>query len=241
MNAPARVQGAPARFAADPHKRAMIAKVHIAKADLGLDEDTYRQIIFDHCGVMSAADASSADLAKVLDHFKAHGWKPLPAARKAGAVKARPADSPMARKARAMWISLHQLGVVRDPSEKALERFAAKQLKCERMAWADQGKAYKLIEALKAMAKRHGWNCQVDHVADALKPQVLKQRLCEAILAKLKAGLAVPQDWTLDIAAARMLGIVCAPGRSIDATRLDIIAKGLSAKLADLSPQEPEA
>ncbi|MFX8708345.1 regulatory protein GemA, partial [Acinetobacter baumannii] len=64
---------------------------------------------------------------------------------------------PMARKARALWISLHKLGVVHNPSEQALEAFAKRQLGCEKLVWARQSDAYRLIEALKSMAERAGW------------------------------------------------------------------------------------
>ena len=82
--------------------------------------------------------------------MKAIGFRPpLPRAGK------KAATHPMARKARALWISLHHLGVVQNPAEEALEAFARRQLKCERLSWANQRDAHKLIEALKAMAQRH--------------------------------------------------------------------------------------
>jgi len=135
--------------------RPILARVAIARKELGLDEETYRAILERLTGHRSAKDCTDGDLGRVLDEFKAKGWTPKPFQAKARA--ARPADHPAAKKARALWISLHQLGVVRDRSDAALESFARRQLKVEALQWADKQRIYKLIEALKAMAERAGW------------------------------------------------------------------------------------
>lgn len=141
--------------------RGALAKIHIAKKDLGLDDETYRAMLARLTGKTSSRDCSDAQLGLVLDEMKAKGWKPAfkVVARNPGAPTRRGAlaSSPMARKARAMWISLHQLGVVRDPSEAALESFGRRQLGVEKLQWADQSHGNRLIEALKAMAQRAGW------------------------------------------------------------------------------------
>lgn len=184
-----------ARF--DPsqqHRRTMIAKVQIARQQLQMDEDDYRQIVFDETGATSLKDCSEAQLARVLDRMKKLGFQSRP---KKGA-----ASHPMARKARALWISLHALGAVHNPAEPALEAFAKRQLGCDRLVWAKQSDAYRLIEALKAMAERHGWS-----QSGAPTPLQLQMRLCGAVLAKMKAAEAVPADWTIDNAALRLCGV----------------------------------
>lgn len=129
-----------------------------------------------------------AQLGLVLDEFKRLGWKPAPPrSPRSGAAPvptSRAADHPVARKARALWVSLHQLGVVHEPAERALEAFAARQLGVERLQWADQAQGHRLIEALKAMAGRAGWD-QAHVVQPAHGPhldpvRVLKQRLVRA-------------------------------------------------------------
>ncbi len=137
--------------------RPALAKVAIARKELGLDEETYRAILERLTGHRSAKDCTDAQLGRVLDELKAKGWTPRPfAGQKSKSV--RRADHPAAKKARALWISLHQLGAVRDGSEKALEAFARRQLQVEQLQWADAARVYKLIEALKAMAERAGWD-----------------------------------------------------------------------------------
>jgi phage gp16-like protein len=196
----------PARFAPDPLRRSLLAKVHVARKELGLDEDTYRGVLIQVTGQSSAGELDQQQLVAVLDHFKLRGFTAQP--RKAGA--ARPADHPSARKARALWISLYHLGAVRNGSEQALEAFAARQLKCERMQWMRQSDCYRLIEALKAMAERHGW-AQRGPNGEQLSVEQLQEGLCEAILAKLKAGGVAPKTMPLSEAAFAFGGVK--PGR----------------------------
>lgn len=183
-------------------RRSIYAKAQIAKKQLGLSEDLYRQIVFDQCGCDSLKDASDTDLAKLMDHLERRGFKPLP---KAGAPKS--ARHPVALKARALWISLHHLGVVKNPSEQALEAFAKRQLGCEKLVWARQSHGHKLIEALKNMAVRNGWRQTHVDSGRPLSVSVLQTHLCEVILAKLKRTETIPADWTLNDAAMRLGGM----------------------------------
>lgn len=218
-------------------RRALLAKVHIAKKQLGLADDDYRAIVFQHCGSMSAADATEAQLAALVQHFGQRGFKA--AARGVSGRRAPAVDTPSARKARALWISLHHLGVVRNPSEHGLEAFAKRQLGCEHWRWSDQSLAYRLIEALKAMAKRNGWN-----VGDrGATIQGDKSRLLKAILAKLvAAGLAHP-DWTIPAALFRLTGEeIREIDLSVDIEALTRAAQLLGAVLRERSPEfSPEA
>lgn len=156
-------------------RRAMIAKVHLARKELGIAEEDYRAILQQLTGRSSCSAMSDAQLDTVIEDMKRRGWKQgAPTAR-------RVADSPMAKKARALWLGLHQLGVVRNGSEQALEAFARRQLGCDRMQWADQGQAYRLIEALKAMAQRAGWDQDVSGHDPAEHALVLQRRLAKRL------------------------------------------------------------
>lgn len=232
MSLAATTTAAPARFAPSPRRRAMTAKIHVAKKQLQLDEDDYRQILLEESGRTSSADCTEAELERVLKRFEALGFKPLgKTGSGAGATGAfRPAQHPVARKARALWISLHHLGAVDSPTEKALEAFARRQLKCDRLVWADQRQGYKLIEALKAMAVRHGWP-QVDANGASLSTRALHEGLCTAILWKLKGADLVPADWTIDTAAFRLCGITTGAEGPMGAEAYQSLAKALGEKL----------
>lgn len=171
-------------FKSDNGRRALLAKVHLAKKDLRLDDETYRDILERETGRRSSAECSVQELEHLVAHFRAQGFVPKTVAggRKGSAVQRgpRPADHPVAKKARALWISLHQLGVVENPSEQALEAFAKRQLGVERMQWMDQGLAFKLIEALKDWAKREGWDQDLAGIEKKLHIRILKIRLAWA-------------------------------------------------------------
>jgi len=196
------------KFASDNGRRALLAKVHLAKKGLGLDDDTYRAVLERETGRRSSADCTVQELEHLVAHFRAQGFVPktIAGGRKDSAVqrRPRPADHPVAKKARAMWISLHQLGVVENASEQALEAFAKRQLGVERLQWMDQGFSSKLIDALKDWAKREGWDQDLRGVEKKLQVRTLKVRLAWAQASRLgeKFSAASLSDAALDAAIA---------------------------------------
>lgn len=140
----------------DTHRQAMTAKVHIAKKDLALTDDTYRQVLQRVTGKRSAADCNHRDLALVLEEFKRLGWKPKTGRKRAGP---RPqATGPQAGKARALWLALFHLGEIDDPSEAALAAFARRVTKTEALQWLDAEQLGKVIEGLKDRCARAGFS-----------------------------------------------------------------------------------
>lgn len=211
----------PAAQPASPARKRLIAIVHIAKKDLALSDDDYRAVLLDVAGRDSASNCSEGDLIKVVERFKARGWKP---AQPAGRTRPKPADHKTAAKARALWLSLHALGAIDDPGEPGLEAFARRQLGCTRLQWADQALAYRLIEALKAMAERHGWNQALDGVRPEARVIVLKRRLIEALMGKLWDCGACPTDWDVSRAAHAFSGMEIEL-LFATASELDIVAR----------------
>jgi len=213
----------------------MLAAVHVAKKEMALCQDDYRAILLEVTGNRSAGDCNEAQLALVLDRFRARGWK---SAQPKGRAAPRRADHAPARKARALWISLHALNAIEDPSERALEAFAKRQLKCTALQWADQGQTFKLIEALKDIAERHGWEQSLRGVKTDAHVIVLKRRLVEAILAKLVAIDAVPATWSVARAAFAFGGEEVSL-LTASSSQLDIVARELGDVLRDLKGGSP--
>lgn len=56
-------------------RQALLAKIHIAKKDLSLDDDTYRAIL-GRFGVSSSRDLTIAQMDLVLREFIGKGWQP---------------------------------------------------------------------------------------------------------------------------------------------------------------------
>ena len=226
-------RAAPARFdAGSQHRRSLIAKVHIAKVQLGLADDDYRAVLSRVAGQRSAADCDETQLVAVLKEFESKGFSAKP--RSPAKPGARPADHPSARKARALWISLAQLGVVRNREDSALEAFARRQLGVERLQWANQSQVYKLIEALKDMAERVGWRQDLAGVKPAMAVPVLKRRLVETLLAKMVETGLVPAAWSVPIAAYRLGGVELADSFHMwSLSELDVVAKLFGDKLRE--------
>ena len=55
--------------------RANLAKIHIAKKELGLDDDTYRDILHVQFKKRSSADLSDLQCTRLLRHFETLGWQ----------------------------------------------------------------------------------------------------------------------------------------------------------------------
>lgn len=222
---------APARFRPDPQRRALIAKVHIAPKQLGMTEEDYRAVLRRVTGRISAADCTVVQLQALVAAFEAKGFRASAAPRKPGAVKQ--ADHPVARKARALWISLGLLCGVKDYSEAALEGFARRQMGCERFQWIDQAQADKLIEALKDRLERHGCPQSLAGLGKAHHLFALKRRLCDAILFKLKRSGLVPSGWELGDAAWKLCRLGDPDQVRFEMAELDQIANGLGRALRD--------
>ena len=215
-------------------RNALLGKVHIAKKQLKLSDDDYRSIVFRHCGAFSSAEASETELNAIVEEMKSKGFKPLPRIGGKRSNAGRAADHPSARKARAMWISLYQLGAIDNPSEAALEAFARRQVKTEKLQWANQSHVYKLIEALKAMGERDGWGQSVEGLKKAAVPLALKRRLVTAIHARLVEKNVVPADWTLDETVFRLTGTEIEHGvLFLSIEQAEAIARDLGAKLRE--------
>ena len=53
-----------------------LSKIHIAKKDLGLDDETYRALLVRVAGVRSAKDLNPRQTGAVLAEFARLGWEP---------------------------------------------------------------------------------------------------------------------------------------------------------------------
>lgn len=225
---PARPVAKAAVFAANPLRRVMIAKIHIAKKDLDFDDGDYRALLERVTGKVSTTAMSDKQLDQVLGELARLGWKPsVKAGGKPRPVRA--ADHPGAKKARAMLISLGLLGVIRNTSEAALEAFARRQMGDKPLQWADQSQVYKLIEALKAIAERNGWPQSTEGLADPI--WTLKYRLCAAILRRLVAeGVLAPETTLASLIAERLL--ITGPVQELAEKDLEQLAAWLGGRLA---------
>lgn len=130
-----------------PH---LIKLIHIGKSKLAMDEDTYRAMLLQIGNATSTTQMSISKLEAVLEHLKKCGFKIVP--KKAGTLKR--ADDAQSKKIRALWLSLHDLGEVKDPSEYALSRYVKRITKVDHLSWINSVQASQVIETLKKWIDR---------------------------------------------------------------------------------------
>jgi len=134
----------------DPHRKALIAKIHIAKAQLGLDEETYRAMIERITGYPSTKDAATTSLINVVNELIGKGFRDTSGF--------RPSSRSEVRKIHAQWGELKRRGALDSPTRKALRVFCANRTGA---AGAEKDPEHltvaecrKVIEALKAWIER---------------------------------------------------------------------------------------
>lgn len=123
-----------------------LSKIHIAKKDLALDDDTYRALLTRVTGMSSAKVLNPLQVAAVLREFERLGWKP-----KQGRAKPKPA----ADRAKLVGKIEAQLADAGRPWEYG-DGLAKRLYKVERLEWLDAVQLRGVVTALAKDAKRHG-------------------------------------------------------------------------------------
>lgn len=146
----------------------LIRLIHVAKRDLALDEDSYRAILQRIGKKTSAADLTIPELEKVLEHLKRSGFKVRSKSKPAQAKPSRPlAQDAESKKIRALWLFLHELGTVKNPSEEALAAYVKRIAGVDALQWINGEQSERLIETMKKWAMR-------------FLPQVVKELMQQA-------------------------------------------------------------
>lgn len=134
--------------AADDRRAKLLKAIHASKRKIGLDDDTYRDLLERVTGLRSSKNLSVREMGRVLDAM--HGR----AAPEPVAVSAAGEGGPMGAKIRALWLTLWNLGVTRDNSDKALMTFVRRQTGRDAIRFLTAPQASQVIEALNAWAAR---------------------------------------------------------------------------------------
>lgn len=142
-----------------------LAQIHMAKAQLGMDDDTYRAMLWAQAGVKSAAELDHAGRAKVLAYLSTSGAR---LGRSVPNYKGRPAKPADDRKA--------QIGKVEALLADAGRPWAYAHSMCQRMFKVDRvefckgGDLQRLIAALMYDQKRRAERAELEAKAEENKP-----------------------------------------------------------------------
>jgi len=173
-----------------------LAAIHVAKKQLGLDDDTYRDAIEAITGKRSAADMTEAEHRMVIEEFRRRGFKG-PSRAGTPALGGR-----FTGKLRALWIAAWNLGIVRDRRDSALIAFARRQTGIDHVRFLRYGDdAARVIEALKSWMAREA---SVDW--DPSRKVPAAARIIEAQWRLLERASALPQP-RVEIWLADAMGV----------------------------------
>ncbi len=119
-----------------------LAKIHIAKKELALADEAYRDILFVNFQTWSAKDLTNQQARQLLELFRAKGWKSKPGRGQQGksrfiTVKSGPAAKQQ-KKVLALWNALgYDMG--------ALHGRVKKQFGVDRFEWLEDGQALHIL------------------------------------------------------------------------------------------------
>lgn len=128
-------------------KQRLIRLIHVAKRDLNMEEDAYRDVLRS-CSKScksSSSDLTIPELEKAISHMKKCGFKVRPK----GKATRKLASDDQSKMIRGLWLELHEYGYVENPSEAALAAFVKRMTKIDDLHWLDVDQASKVIEDLK--------------------------------------------------------------------------------------------
>ncbi|MGH1460979.1 MAG: gp16 family protein [Neptuniibacter sp.] len=113
------------------NRKAALAQIHIAKKQLGMDDDVYRDALEQITGKRSCSGMHISELYLVIKHMEKCGFKTKRQSQKTGRSQKKQ-YSPKSKGQvidvmRAIWIEMHHEGIVDDGSEMALTRWAERQ------------------------------------------------------------------------------------------------------------------
>ena len=175
-----------------------LAKLHIAKKQLGLDDDTWRDLLLRVADKPSSKDMSDRERGRVLEELKRLGFKPVSKASRKGI------EGKYAPKLQALWIAGYNLGLIRNKDDAALLAFVKRQTGIDHTRFLRyHDDANKAIAALQGWLARDGG---VDWSKDRFLPdwtQANGYRIARAQhvkLCRIEAGTAQPLSQWLDLA-----------------------------------------
>lgn len=129
-------------------RRQLLAAVHIAVKDLGMEDAAYRELLRRRFNADTAANLDNPDLIRLCDMFAEMGWQYRPKARQ---ITPRKASGPSSRATQAQIERIRRLwdDHARVRGWKALESWLGKYWKCDRIEWLPRPTASKIITVLE--------------------------------------------------------------------------------------------
>lgn len=130
-----------------------MAAIHAAKRDLGMDDDTYRDMLFNVAGKRSAKDLNKEGVSKVLDHLRSIGATKI-GTKKPGQHLGKPHNFD---KQPEMITKIEALLADMELPWSYADSIAKRQTGVEKMAWVRDEKSLRaVISALTVEQEKRG-------------------------------------------------------------------------------------
>ena len=140
-----------------------MAAIHAAKRDLGMDDDTYRAMLFNVTNKRSAKDLTQGEIGNVLDHMRKLG------ATKLGNRKANYPGKPHTFNKHDQMAKVEALLADLSLPWSYADAIAKRQMGVEKMAWVTEPRHFKAIIA--ALSVEQEKQQLLTHFTDVLKDQ----------------------------------------------------------------------
>ena len=139
------------------------AAIHVARKQLGLDDDEARALYAEVTGKRSLREMSDGERGRVIEALRKRGFTPSSSPRR------KPLEGPFAKKLQALWIAAWNLGIVRNRDDRALIAFVERQASVSHTRFLHhKDDADKVIEGLKRwMAREAGVVWQKSDIGEA--------------------------------------------------------------------------
>ena len=146
------------------NRNQLIQLIHVAKRELGLDDDVYRLLLESNTAKTSCKTMSIKELESVLSTLENKGFKRKASSNKKPFKRRLSAKSGKVKtdvnKITAIWITMAKQSFVHDGSASALDAYVRRMTHrnsgdgVDHVAWCSPNQAYRVIEALKSWHRR---------------------------------------------------------------------------------------
>lgn len=139
-------------------RKAELAKIHIAKKDLGMSDDDYRAMLHAITGTESAGDLNTKERRAVLEHLAELGFRNKRKRGRPRNIERTPSQN-LDQTSRARQLQkIEALLTVGCKPWGYADALARRICRVDRVAWVPTGALYKIITALRKQARRQGWD-----------------------------------------------------------------------------------
>lgn len=138
------------RIDPEEQRKRELAQIHIAKTQLGLDDGTYRDMLWNIAKVRSSRDLTTTGRLRILQHLREKGWK------KKLSARAQRGKSPTTAPSKEALIAKIAALLTEMQLPWAYANGISQQMfKIERVDWCSASQLHKIVAVLTYKVRKH--------------------------------------------------------------------------------------